>query len=155
MHYVKACSSCDMSLAQSVSPCPSLSHIFSHSTARDTVSNQLQFLSLWGSDKVPPKCQIHVQLVDEHTCTWSITWKKKPVCLPVPHDYLCMWQCVCFVLVQMFIKRDGSVQGPLWPKDIREIVKKKFFTVRWCHTMSEILVSFPTSHACRGPWNNY
>ena len=38
--------------------------------------------------------------------------------------------CVCFVLMHMFIKRDGSVQGPLWPKDIREIVKQKFLTVR-------------------------
>ena len=37
---------------------------------------------------------------------------------------------ICFVLMQMFIKRDGSVQGPLWPKDIREIVKQKFLTVR-------------------------
>lgn len=27
----------------------------------------------------------------------------------------------------MFVRRDGSVHGPLWPREIREIVAKKFF----------------------------
>ncbi len=31
--------------------------------------------------------------------------------------------------LQMWIKRDGSVQGPLWPKDIREIVTSKYLKV--------------------------
>ena len=29
----------------------------------------------------------------------------------------------------MFIRRDGSVQGPLWPRDIKEIVLEKFVKV--------------------------
>lgn len=29
----------------------------------------------------------------------------------------------------MFIRRDGSVQGPLWPRDIKEIVLEKFTKV--------------------------
>ena len=29
----------------------------------------------------------------------------------------------------MYIRRDGSVQGPLWPQEIREIVTAKFMDV--------------------------
>lgn len=29
----------------------------------------------------------------------------------------------------MWIRRDGSVQGPLWPREIREIVTAKFMKV--------------------------
>ena len=41
------------------------------------------------------------------------------------------------VSMQMYIKRDGSVQ-PLWPRDIREIVTQKYLNVR-----------FPVQYMCQ------
>ena len=34
-----------------------------------------------------------------------------------------------FLFVQMYIKREGSVEGPLWPRQIKEIVTAKFMKV--------------------------
>ena len=39
---------------------------------------------------------------------------------------------ITYVIVQMWIRRDGSVQGPLWPREIREIVTAKYMKVVSC-----------------------
>ena len=33
------------------------------------------------------------------------------------------------IQTQMYVKRDGSVQGPLWPRAIKEIVEDKIMKV--------------------------
>jgi hypothetical protein len=44
--------------------------------------------------------------------------------------YYSSYVCYCWIFdPQMYIRRDGSVQGPLWPREIRDIVTSKFFEV--------------------------
>ena len=52
---------------------------------------------------------------------------------------------------QMYIRRDGSVQGPLWPREIRDIVASKFFevcnlqcTIDYILTSLDIVMISPT-----------
>lgn len=33
--------------------------------------------------------------------------------------------CYFYAAQQMYIKRDGSIHGPLWPRDIKDIVLDK------------------------------
>lgn len=37
----------------------------------------------------------------------------------------------------MWIRRDGSVQGPLWPREIREIVTAKFMKVNFSYSYAQ------------------
>ena len=50
----------------------------------------------------------------------------------------------------MYIRRDGSVQGPLWPREIRDIVTSKFFEV--CNLQCRMNYLMVTRYIFSGFW---
>ena len=60
---------------------------------------------------------------------YKVTWETFLLKIPLDEILICVIMLYIVLPTQMYIRRDGSVQGPLWPREIRDIVSSKFFEV--------------------------